>query len=196
MSVSGIGSPQDFYVKRFMRHGSSPAYSGYQNKNEQMKTYQNTCNLLLKSKKKVFSVLEVGCGFGAFYEYLIKFAKQTSLTIDYLGIDINQKAADMATLKHGELFLNQDLFKLQWPHSFDFVVCLGMMGLNNEFKVYINEMAKWSHNIIFEVFRSHPFLKELQYTDQVPLISGFPGKVGFRAQMHSIIWNVEKSPIN
>src|SRR5712692_2901218 len=64
-------------------------------------------------------VLDLGCGIGAFYPFLVeKFGE-----LDYTGIDLVPEMVDFATKKYPRArFLCQDLFADPLDETFDYVL--------------------------------------------------------------------------
>ena len=72
-------------------------------------------------------VLDVGCGFGDFLDYL----KQIGIRIDYTGIDIMPEFIEKAIVTHPDgKFEMRDFFEEKFAaQSFDYVVCSQVMNL-------------------------------------------------------------------
>ena len=65
------------------------------------------------------SVLDIGCGFGGFYEWL----QQQGITVDYTGADLNVALLDIARRRHPDAtFVAADWHADDLRRRFDFVV--------------------------------------------------------------------------
>ncbi|MBD3318493.1 methyltransferase domain-containing protein [Candidatus Woesearchaeota archaeon] len=84
------------------------------------------------------SVLDVGCGYGAFLEFLIEQLRSNSFY--YFGIDINDKYVERAketwggdvgtVLSSPPLFVHAEFADYEFHRSFDFVVASGIFNVN------------------------------------------------------------------
>ncbi|MAJ13371.1 MAG: methyltransferase type 11 [SAR116 cluster bacterium] len=117
------------YEDRFKKFGDDPKTLGWDNlinQNVRFKTaYANTD---FKNRK----ILDVGCGLGNYYEFLLKSLKKTQFT--YTGIDINSSFIKLCKLKHenAEFFvkniLTDDIKKRTW----NIVTMFGLLNLKIE----------------------------------------------------------------
>ena len=74
-------------------------------------------------------VLDVGCGFGGFYDYCRHYGQP----MNYTGIDIVPALIEEAKRKHpGAAFLEMDIF--QAPDDFEFDYVVSSQAFNNRFK--------------------------------------------------------------
>jgi len=74
------------------------------------------------------SLLDIGCGIGGFYDFLI----EKGIRCDYTGFDINPHMIDSAKQKHQEIkeqFLVFDIIEQHLDRSFDFVISNGPLNL-------------------------------------------------------------------
>jgi SAM-dependent methyltransferase len=74
------------------------------------------------------SVLDVGCGLGAFYSFL----NQNDIKSDYYGIDINEKMLEGASKKYSEIanrFSRVDLVEEVMGQEFDYSISIGPLNL-------------------------------------------------------------------
>jgi len=86
------------------------------------------------------SILDVGCGFGDLYGFLVK----NGLDIDYLGIDINPNLIKIAKDSHPMArFIVKDILDMKEKCSFDYVLASGLFEfkLKNQ-EVVLNDMIR------------------------------------------------------
>ena len=86
------------------------------------------------------SVLDLGCGFGDFYDFLL----EKGIKVDYTGYEISRKLIEIARERHPELkFEVKDILREPINRSFDYVVSSGIFN------------HKMSNNDLFikEIFR-------------------------------------------
>lgn len=97
-------------------------------------------NLSLENKK----ILDVGCGLGNLYGYLI----ERGVSAHYTGVDLLQTMVDLAVQKYPDgRFLCLDLFQGDFfaPNSFDVIFASGIFNLNlgNNEEFLSNAMKKF-----------------------------------------------------
>lgn len=79
------------------------------------------------------SILDVGCGLGAFYSFL----KLKNISVNYTGYDINEKMLQGARNSHLEIadkFKNIDLIENAIENQFDYSISVGPLNLNMDEK--------------------------------------------------------------
>jgi trans-aconitate methyltransferase len=92
------------------------------------------------------SVLDVGCGFGDFYDFL----KNKGLTFSYEGIDINSAMLKVAKERHSNIaFQETDFGSYNSNKKFDYVFCSGALSFKtkdykNLYFSYIKKMFELS----------------------------------------------------
>lgn len=75
------------------------------------------------------SILDVGCGLGAFYKLL----KERSIKADYYGIDINQRMIQKCKEKYPEIadhFRVHDIIAENFERNFDYIIVVGLINLD------------------------------------------------------------------
>ncbi len=96
------------------------------------------------------SLLDIGCGLGGFYNFLLERGIET----DYIGIDINPdmiaKAKEMNPAM-ADRFMVFDIIENDFPRKFDYSIAIGILNLhfggdiNNEMNFSLmKQMAKHS----------------------------------------------------
>lgn len=105
--------------------------------------YKNMINLI-KDKSIESSLLDVGCGYAGFYEYILN----QKLNIDYTGIDVCKNMINYANDKYGSLgnLICGDILDYKFNRRFDYIVCNGI--LTQKLEATISEMEKYMKQII------------------------------------------------
>ncbi|NEQ84252.1 MAG: class I SAM-dependent methyltransferase [Moorea sp. SIO2I5] len=108
---------------------------GWKSIENQLKTFEVATNLSWINWEKVESLLDVGCGYGNFSEFLIKEKQYKGR---YLGIDIIpefiDKAIQLYEKKSGIRFIAGDFLELDGnQENFDIVISMGALGVNHDY---------------------------------------------------------------
>ncbi|OGQ08984.1 MAG: hypothetical protein A3G32_09070 [Deltaproteobacteria bacterium RIFCSPLOWO2_12_FULL_40_28] len=105
--------------------------------------------LIWKGKSKV---LDVGCGLGDYYGYLLRKKVQ----LDYLGIDIVEEFINHNKKKYPRArFECQDLLSNPLTEHFDYIFCCGLFAFGNPhfFKEMITTLfALANKTLVFNIF--------------------------------------------
>jgi SAM-dependent methyltransferase len=127
------------YEKRLDELGLSPQTLGWRSKRQQYVRFEILAEIGDLHKH---SVLDLGCGFGDFYEFL----SAKGLDIDYTGYDISPKFVAIAKGRHSNLhFEVKDILKDPVERKFDYIVSSGIFNYkisNNE--QFIRELFRKS----------------------------------------------------
>jgi len=132
----------DFYEALYIRHGPNYLGSGWPNQKDQIKRFRILTEIADLDDS---SILDVGCGFGALYEYL----KENFKNFEYKGIDISKKIIDAAKKKYPEAdFRTHDLIEKDLSSYFDFVL------LSGAFNPKLSDNWLFIKNLISRMFGS------------------------------------------
>ena len=119
-----INKIKKHYSESFERYGPTSMGVDWKNEIQSKVRHKTLLDLIRKSNIKNFSLLDVGCGFGSFYDYL-NLNKQ--LKIKYLGIDLVEEMIEFAKNKHNEnLFKVENLLTFKKNEKYDFVIANGL----------------------------------------------------------------------
>lgn len=111
------------YRALFLQHGEGAAVGQWSEEGQRFRFARLAQIAPLAGKK----VLEVGCGIGDLYPFLLQQCGE----LQYTGIDIVPELIDHARLKHpGATFHCLDLLEQEIPGAYDFVLISGVF--NNE----------------------------------------------------------------
>ncbi len=104
--------------------------------------------VLPQDKSENFSLLDVGCGYGA----LLTRAQSLQLKVDYTGNDL---VADMITharaLHPDSHFVVGDFLETEWDETFDYVICNGIMTFKH--RASLLDMEKYCFALITKMFK-------------------------------------------
>ena len=111
---------KDFFNKLVEKHGYSPKSLAYSGEKSQKIKFNIVTEVGIEDN---CSVLDVGCGFGDYFNYL----KQRGIkNIKYCGIDISNKIVDFAKEKNSLVNVIQgNVLDLSDDEKYDYVISLG-----------------------------------------------------------------------
>jgi len=112
----------NLYEMRLEKYGNSVKTIGWRDKEQQYLRFKILSEI---GDLNGANILDVGCGFGDFYEYLI----DRDVKIDYTGYDISPKIIDVAISKHPQIRLKvRDILKERIGEKFDYVLESGILN--------------------------------------------------------------------
>ena len=111
---------KDFFNKLVEKHGYSPKSLAYGSEKSQKIKFNIVTEVGIEDN---CSVLDVGCGFGDYFNYL----KQKGVkNVKYCGIDISNKIVDFAKEKNSLVNVIQgNVLDLSDDEKYDYVISLG-----------------------------------------------------------------------
>ena len=111
---------KDFFNKLVEKHGYSPKSRAYSGEKSQKIKFNIVTEVGIEDN---CSVLDVGCGFGDYFNYL----KQRGIkNVKYCGIDISNKIVDFAKEKNSLVNVIQgNVLDLSDDEKYDYVISLG-----------------------------------------------------------------------
>ena len=111
---------KDFFNKLVEKHGYSPKSLAYSGEKSQKIKFNIVTEVGIEDN---CSVLDVGCGFGDYFNYL----KQKGVkNVKYCGIDISNKIVDFAKEKNSLVNVIQgNVLDLSDDEKYDYVISLG-----------------------------------------------------------------------
>lgn len=137
------------YEKSFQDHGSTARGVDWGDTETANIRYKNMASLF-SEETEVFSLLDVGCGYGAFYDFLME--SNSSPSFSYTGIDVVKEMTDEALKVHPDVnFINGNIFDLSLTQKWDYLVCNGI--LTQKLNVSNNEMDSFACALIEQMFK-------------------------------------------
>ncbi len=111
---------KDFFNKLVEKHGYSPKSLAYSGEKSQKIKFNIVTKVGIEDN---CSVLDVGCGFGDYFNYL---KQQGIKNVKYCGIDISNKIVDLAKEKNSLVNVIQgNVLDLSDDEKYDYVISLG-----------------------------------------------------------------------
>lgn len=142
-----INKIKKHYSESFEKHGPTSKGVDWKNENQSIVRHNTFLNLITKSNVKNFSLLDVGCGYGSFYDYLI--SNQYS-NIKYLGIDLVKEMIEHAKKKYNkDLFIVENLLTFETKEQYDFVIANGLF--TQKFNFTQNQMLRFFTECILKL---------------------------------------------
>jgi SAM-dependent methyltransferase len=143
----------NIYNKRFDNYNNTPKGVFWNSKLSQDLRLNIILNKILKNtKSKEFSIADIGCGYGRFYEII----KERNLgdRVQYYGFDINQKLINFC--KNNKDFENIEFAISEFPFkNTDYVIMSGTYNL-----APTNNISLWEDYIIKNLLSNWKFVKK------------------------------------
>ena len=143
---------EEYYKDKFRQFGDTPKGVDWKDQESQNLRFK----IIVDNMKlnKPFSILDVGCGTGALFEYIHRMFPDNKAS--YTGIDFVSEMIQRAREKFADFnnvtFLNQALEQV--PEKFDFVVSSGIFNVKNEIdNIMWNESMLSTLGLMFEKCR-------------------------------------------
>lgn len=119
---SALDGVRDYYSNKIVAHGPVPAGVDWSSQERQERRFAALARML--PREEGVTLLDVGCGYGALFDYL----SSTGRNISYTGTDISSAMITQARVLHTEenaAFLEGDIPDT----SFDYVVASGIFNV-------------------------------------------------------------------
>ena len=134
---------RDYYAEKFRKFGDAPEGVDWKDRKSQYLGFQYIHDVIrfYYPEPNTFSLFEVGCGYGAFYQFLKE--KQHDREISYYGIDLVEEMVVRATTDHPELKDNLyvgDFMTFPLPQSFDIITASGIFNVREHISESAYEM--------------------------------------------------------
>jgi len=130
------------YEEKLNKYGISPQAMGWRDKVQQ---YVRFAILSEIGDLNNHSVLDIGCGFGDFFDFL----KQKGMKVEYTGYDISSRLIKIAEKKYPRaIFKVKDISEEEVNKKFDYVISSGIFNhklSNNE--NFVREMLTKSFEL-------------------------------------------------
>lgn len=122
---------EDNYSECFSKHGPTLQGLDWESEENAQLRYRNMLKLFGSLDEKTsISILDVGCGYARFFEYLnTTFGKEFIDTkIKYTGIDVVKEMVEYCQNRYSNAsFLHKSIFEMTMENSFDYVFCNGVL---------------------------------------------------------------------
>lgn len=107
--------------------------------------YDKMLELFINDKSVEKSLLDVGCGYAGFYEYI----NNNQININYSGIDIVQEMIQHAKNKNPTIkeLIHDDFLDFNFNKTYDYIICNGILTQkletsNMDMDIYANKLIK------------------------------------------------------
>lgn len=156
---------EDKYTKNILKFGYTPAGVFWNSEYNQIKRYQELLDLIPDQKEKI-SLMDIGCGYGAFYQYLLKM--NLSRKIIYYGIDINKNLIAECKRNFPNISFDEKPSK---GIKVDYLLFSGTYNL-----AVINAINLWEKYILEDLYNYSKFCRKtillnLQISDECKIIN-------------------------
>ena len=150
--IAGKEQIAEYFERLLEKHGDHYLSLDWKSRESQLARFIVLLDIIsFTDKKENISVLDVGCGLGHFYEFLVSNDLINQLKIKYAGIDISKKMVDFAKKKFPGIDFNTvDLINDKFDKKYDFVMSSGAFNIRMadivEHKDSVNKMiSRMSH---------------------------------------------------
>ncbi|MFH1710254.1 MAG: class I SAM-dependent methyltransferase [bacterium] len=151
--IAGKEKIAEYFEGLLEKHGDHYLSLDWKSKESQHVRFSALLDVIsFTDKKEGFSVLDVGCGLGHFYEFLASNSLVKQLKIKYAGIDISKKMVDFAGEKFPGIDFDQvDLINDKFDRKFDYVMGSGAFNIRMadlaEHKDSVNRMISRMYSL-------------------------------------------------
>lgn len=157
-----LPSNYEFYSQSIKEHGISAQGVRWNNKYSQYKRFE-AITKRIKKEINTSTLLDVGCGFGEYCEYLKSNNKSP---LQYTGIDCEQDMVNICQKRFPtEDFFKIDVLKDEVPNA-DYLICSGALNLMeyDEIDIFISKCYKQANKaFIFNALKDLTFNNLQQY---------------------------------
>lgn len=120
----------EYYESLLDKHGEKCEALDWNEKSSQKLRYKVFKDIFNYTTQRSLDVLDVGCGFGDFWEFLKKEKVTKDRRIKYTGIDISEKLIEIARRRHKDAkFDVKNILKDDLKQRFDIVFCSGAFNI-------------------------------------------------------------------
>ena len=157
-----LPSNNDFYTQSIKEHGISAQGVRWNNKHSQYKRFE-AITKRIKKDISISTLVDVGCGFGEYFEYLKSNKK---LPKKYIGIDCEEDMVNISKKRfQNEDFLQIDVLKEDLPFA-DYFICSGALSIleYNDVDLFISKCFRNANKgFIFNSLKNLTFNNIKQY---------------------------------
>lgn len=138
-----------YYAKKFKDHGANSFGVDWGDEEKAEIRYNAMFNLVMNTSEEI-SILDVGSGYGGFYEFLTKRIDINK--VNFSGIDIVEEMIDHAIKTYPKAkFLVGDVLNESFVNEkYDFIVCNGI--LTQKLSASDKEMEEYMISLIKKMF--------------------------------------------
>lgn len=123
---------QQFYTSAIEKFGTSAKGVNWASKQNQELRFKILAKMLPKDMSQ-FTLVDAGCGFGDFFEYLCTHARRPK---KYIGIDSHADMSAIASNNTAQEILHLDICKEALPNA-DYYICSGALNVLTSFETHL-----------------------------------------------------------
>lgn len=116
---------EQYFDEQIRKHGAISKGVGMSEQSHR-KRFEAIFKVCEFDYREYVSVLDVGCGYGAFLDFLIEKGVQVK---DYVGIDVSSEMITHAPVWARACFVQKDIFHFSTKDQWDFVIANGILNL-------------------------------------------------------------------
>lgn len=146
------GLVNEYYNRLFTRYGAIPAGVDWGRGTYYKDQFENHLRMIKSQKTSAqrLSLLDFGCGYGAFADYLIEHGYIEDIT--YVGFDLVGEMIEYASKKHRHSCCIEFVSDLDEKRNFDFIIANGVFnvkcGINDELWIdYVYDQIETLFNL-------------------------------------------------
>ena len=113
-----------YYSEKIAKFGATPQGVDWNSEQGQSKRFEQLC-LIIDNEKKLFSINDLGCGYGAFFDFLQNKYPYCS----YLGIDISPEMISVAQRFYGHFPEARFIVSSKPDHVADYGIASGIFNV-------------------------------------------------------------------
>lgn len=151
-----IQSNKEFYEQAIKEYGVSAQGVHWNSKYTQYKRFEIITKLIRK-EIKISSIIDVGCGFGEYYNYLLN---NNYVAKSFIGVDCEQNMINISRRRFPTVdFFHQDILTDKLIPA-DYYVCSGALNILNkqEIELFIAKCFEHSQKgFIFNYLKNETF---------------------------------------
>lgn len=115
-----------YYSDKFLAYGPTPQGVDWNGIESQFVRFEQLSKAMSHEKGDAkFKLLDYGCGYGAFYEFI----KDKFPSVEYTGYDISNEMIDYARNRHGDAKWKSEI---SVANNFDYVVASGLFNVKQQ----------------------------------------------------------------
>lgn len=116
----------DYYDEKLKKYGGTPKGVDWNNAESQLLRFEQLSKIIMPAES--FSINDIGCGYGAYYDYL----KTQYSNFFYTGIDISGDMIKCATSRHAQDKSAQFMLSYQPQRIADYSIASGIFNIRLE----------------------------------------------------------------
>ena len=132
-----LASVADYYSLKLATHGESPRGVDWNGKESQVLRFDQLCKII--DTCEPFSLIDLGCGYGALYEYLESHHKEFT----YHGYDISRDMIEAAEKRYAGRHNTRFTFSQEPQHEADYGIASGIFNVRLSF-----DDEKWHEHLL------------------------------------------------